>query len=428
MPLLRSTAKTDYLNVYLTSGDVTDVIEWGKEKYPVDALCGNCRFEDAVMLVRKGYRMLHAGCFSCELLDILYDLTVKGNVMTTGQNSETVKAELMNALIDEYQELLPDEVYVIAEEMGIGLYEDHERFAKLIEPVRRDFPGVYEELLHSDNMREHFLPVLLLCKDMTLTRDFARSTEMTIAYEDDISWAELLNQDSDILERSGILDVFENADGMTGEILDTIMHYNPGLISYERYWMLRILIVVRTMREFVHKQVSVFDAEQNGGWEDMLGYDVYPEAKAILRDLERGLCAYVPDQFDPGKTFAVLMETCGYHNHAYDDPEKFLFEYWEEPQACDMDVLKCVSDLVEEFDLFDNAEMSKKYFEECANQWKNWYASMDPAFSEPDGMDFYEERYKRFQSYSDPSKYYRLYGMDVVADFGEDDESGNIID
>ena len=113
------------------------------------------------------------------------------------------------------------------------------------------------------------------------------------------------------------------------------------------------------------------------------------------------------------------------------DPEKFLFEYWEEPQACDMDVLKCVSDLVEEFDLFDNAEMSRKYFEECADQWKNWYASMDPAFGEPDVMNFYEEKYKRFQRYSDPSNYDRLYGMDVVTDFGEDEICagyGNLID
>lgn len=399
MPLKIVSNKTSYLNDYLDSGDVTDVIECGKEKYPVDALCSDYRFVDAVDFVRRGYRMMHAGCFAQEFFDILYSLEGGSRIVSAGQNSEIAKAELVNLLIDEYEELAADEVYVIAEEMGRGLYEDFIRYAKLIESVRRDFPMVYQELLHCNNMRNHFLSILLLCGDATLARDFARDTGACIAFGEADKWEKLLDSASADIENSGIFHLFEKADDMSGQILNTIMRYNDKLISYELYWILNTLIAIRRTREYVHKQISLFDEVMDCGWESGLGYVVNPGVDAIIQDLEQGLRSYVPNQIQLGKILVVLIGVCGYHNHEFDDPENFLFEYWEEPQECDMAVLERVSDLSEKLGISKKSESDVKQFKECAYEWKKWYAMKDPEFGGPDENNLYIDKFERFMDY-----------------------------
>lgn len=195
MPLKLGTGKTNYLNEYLMSEDVTDMIEWGKDQYPVEALCDNYRFVDAVNLIKKGYEILHEGHFSHEFLNIFYDITGGSRFLTSGQNSDEAKTELLNHLTDEYNKLSADEVYLIAEEMGFALYGGNSNYVKLVDPIRRLFPDVYEEFLHCDNMRDHFLPILLKCGDMTLAQDFVKYVYDGISHstnmrETDADWDE----------------------------------------------------------------------------------------------------------------------------------------------------------------------------------------------------------------------------------------------
>ena len=402
MPLKIGTAKTRYLDDYLDSGDVTDVIEWGKDKYPVEALCRNGRFVDAVTLVRRGYRMLHSGRFAQEFISILYSLETLSTMVSSGQNSSAAKAELLSFLIYEYEELSSDEVYVIAEQLGLGLYENYTGYAKLIEFIRRDFSMVYQELLHCDNMRDHFLSILLSSGDVTLAGDFVRDMGTGTGYVGVMDWENLLDSTSaeseNDYENSRILQLFEHFDETSVEVLNTIMKYNDKLLSYELYWILNTLIAVRRMREFVHKHISLFDEVMD--WDSISEYVTYPESVEPIRwDLEHGLRLYVPDQIRLGKIITVLIKVCGFHNHENSEPEEFSFDYWEEPQGCDMVVLKSVFDLAEELGIYNGAEADLKQVKECADEWKKWYTMVDPEYSMPNANNLYIDKYEKFMNY-----------------------------
>lgn len=128
----------------------------------------------------------------------------------------------------------------------------------------------------------------------------------------------------------------------------------------------------------------------------------YPESVEPIRwDLEHGLRSHVPNQIHLGKIITVLIKVCGYHNHEYDEPEVFSFDYWEEPQQCDIAVLKCVFDLAEEFGIYNRTESDLKQVKECADEWKKWYTMMDPEFSSQDENNLYADKYEKFMNYLD---------------------------
>lgn len=56
---------------YLVSGDVIDFVEWGQVDYPAVLLSTLHRYEDAVKLVEKGYRLLHEECPAEDFLKLL---------------------------------------------------------------------------------------------------------------------------------------------------------------------------------------------------------------------------------------------------------------------------------------------------------------------------------------------------------------------
>ena len=411
MPLRKSTYKTDYLNQYLESGNVVDVIERGKDKYPVNALCSDCRFEDAITLVRKGCRILHDDCFAQELLDILYYLQVYSTICSVGQNKATVKEELKQLLIEEFNAFYSHDYSpeIIAAEFGFRL--NIKRNRKLIDCIRKDFPSVYSELLKCDTVRDHFIPIVLLCNDNTFVQDFAKAITWMEPYEESVSrfseGFEPVQEYIDGMPRLEVFRIFELADENTLQALNAIKRYQPLLISNELYWELCILVTVKRMRDFADGGDEFIECDV---WDTEVLREYCPGAESILADMESALRTYMPESHRDNffsRIISVLIDVCGYGNHCHypENPDDFAFEEWEKPHECDLLVLGRAIDFYDKenperlkaHDRFNEAERIR----EKAGLWREWYTSMDPAFSAPNTDDFYVDKYQIFLKYAE---------------------------
>ncbi|MBR1598418.1 MAG: hypothetical protein IJ661_05795 [Lachnospiraceae bacterium] len=418
MPLMKSTKRTKYLNNYLESGDVSDVIEWGKDKYPVDALCSDHRFVDALNFVRRGYRMMHDGCFVKEFYNILYSLEVESRILSSGQNSRTAKEQLKQCLIDEFEQFHDYEPYILGEEFAFRLHDDTERYMKLINSVRKDFPLVYSELLKCNTMSDYFIPILLLCNDMTLARDFAKGIVKPEVYKESVSeFGDGFNRgclcsDATEMELTRGLDVFrifEFADDNTWQALSIIMRYQPALLPHELYWKLAVLITVRRMRELVDAGDTLLEGAECVKWDEDTVGKLCPAAENILEDMELMLRTYIPkiNAFNlfagEGGIMQALINLCGYHNLEMDS-EDFTFDSWESPHECDLMVLKravtayCKGN---ELMLHDYMIAASDNIRGFVKKWRDWYSRMDPEHSEPNVDDFYKDKYQMFLKYAD---------------------------
>ena len=484
MPLRKSTKRTEYLNNYLESGDVSDVIEWGKDKYPVDALCSDHRFVDALNFVRRGYRMMHDGCFAQEFFDILYSLEVESRILSSGQNSRTAKEQLKQCLIDEFEQFHDYEPYILGEEFAFRLHDDTGRYMKLINSVRKDFPLVYSELLKCNTMSDHFIPILLLCNDMTLVRDFAKGITKPEVYKesvsefgDDFSFLSVkkrismfrLCSDAPEVELTRGLDVFrifEFANDNTWQALNLIMRYQPTLIPHDLYWKLAVLITVRRMRKLVDEGDSFLEKSECADLDEDTVRKLCPAAENILEDMELMLRTYMPEinDFDlfagEGGILQAVINLCGYPNHEialciisnYDmalreynnhemdsedftleDWEKphemFTFEDWEKPHECDIMVLKRAVNTYCKGDasmLHDYVIATYREAVGYAKEWRDWYIRMNSMLNAPHPNDFYIDKYQMFFKYADLFLDYDVLDDGVsedTSDFYEDIEN-----
>ena len=447
MPLRKSTKRTEYLNNYLESGDVTDVIEWGKDKYPVDALCSDHRFVDALNFVRRGYRMMHDGCFAQEFFDILYSLEVESRILSSGQNSRTAKEQLKQCLINEFEQFHDYEPYILGEEFAFRLHDDTGRYMKLINSVRKDFPLVYSELLKCNTMSDHFIPILLLCNDMTLVRDFVKGIAKPELYKEVISeFGDGFNfgclysdaTEMELMRGLDVFRIFEFANDNTWQALNIIMRYQPTLIPHNLYWKLAVLITVRRMRKLEDEGDSFLEKSECADLDEDTVGKLCPAAENILEDVELMLRTYMPEIIDfdlfAGEygIIQLLINLCGYHIHEFDPKEFdsddwFTFDYWECPHECDLVVLKqavityCKGD---ETMLHDYMKATAENITGFAKKWRDWHSRMNSEHSTPNIDDFYCDIYQKFLMYADLFSEYNSAVTDYdVLDIEDDSEA-----
>lgn len=413
--------RTVYLDKYLESEEITDIIEEGKYKYPVHALCEDHRFVDAVKLIRKGYKILHNKCFEKEFVEILHNIEIGSLIITAGQNSWSAKDELKEFLNEELKEFHDGEEEIIAMEFCKRLYDNTGYYSKQIPCIRKDFPTLYKEILKCDRLKEHFIPVLLLCNDVTFVRDFVEfvNNEGHLEQFDDAirNFEKYYNcsfdevKDSSVYvckARTDVFGIFKEADDNVWLALNTIMRYCPKLLPRNLYGKLAALIVVRMVRrEFDETEAFFADTDK---WDDGMMIELCPKAVNYIDELEYGLERYMPIEYKDGKEqmlssdyfkqiISVLIDVCGYNNKRYKESYQFMFDEWEKPHESDFVVMKRMFSIYEKRFTLSDLDEAYDGIINCAEDWRKWYSLMDPEHSAPNSDDFYSGIYEMFLEY-----------------------------
>ena len=409
MLLKKTCNQTIYLNAYIESDEIHDQIDMGRVKYPVEALCDDCRWKDAVALVRKGYQMLHPECFAREFVDILYALEKNSHVKA--YEKKILKEELKQGLIDSVNVLEDCDIRKIADEFASRLYNVPERYGQLIATLRLEFSVVYKAFLDCDTLKEHFVSILLCCNDLSFVRDYMSGLEPSVQCQQIVREFSLgftageVGLESNI--RRDIFQIIINANENTLISLNTIMRYQPEILSHDLYWKLAILIVMCIARKMKRSVEGV----DTFAWDDEILKQFLPDITVLLDELERMLTTYqLEPEHEPviggenGIMF-MLIDLCGYYGFEAGPFEKGFDEEVELPDRVDVMVLQRVIQVgkkIHEFSWNDSSiEILVSGIKHRALEWENRMEEDDFEFLIHNAEEIENDFYQMFARYSD---------------------------
>ena len=174
------TERPEHLDVCFASDDVLDGIEIGQNEYPVCDLLFRHRFDDANILIQKGYRCLHEkhpGVGTRHITDISEEfVALLASYASRGtgdadQDNDITREEFLNNLIEEVNSLPQKATEDISEALMHEL-----RYRGLpygvFDVIRCSFPEIYTGMLLSYEMSKDGLKILLETGNAQLAGDY----------------------------------------------------------------------------------------------------------------------------------------------------------------------------------------------------------------------------------------------------------------
>lgn len=362
MPLKIYKRNDEYINNLLNSGDVIDEIECGEKYYPVLLMCSLDRIDDAVKLLRKGYRCLHYDDYDEEFINILYKITdayrEADEIYNTIMEDED-RRELLDFLDAEYEELTVEERYLIGDCLAQKLYKALDldatavtvnamrRYDGVLEVLRQDYYEIYLELFDSEYMNDHSVDMLLVYGNETFADDYAY---YIYEGEYDYNIRRQTNILNDMYNVSNVGNVVSNKiiqaafyckDEGFFKVIDIFREYfSKGFIDDKIIMDLLTLRQINKLRNLAH------DDDEAMFYIDTGDFICNSEAEEIFDEIKAGIKKYSIDNYDFTMLFALLFKLCDKDVLNLLGLDITDLEYYEIPCDYDEEIFECIRENV----------------------------------------------------------------------------------